>query len=363
MRALLLWADDESPNLGVRVLSAGTRRLLNDVWPGIQVDAFLRGFPEGPAPLRLGYKNLAHGIARRSAPASGWFAGYDVVVDTGGGDSFSDIYGLDRLALISAVRLCAVRAGTAVILGPQTIGPFNTRVGRGVAKVSLRGVDVSFSRDAASATYAQRVLRHGAPQASDVVFALPTVTARRPPSDVLFNVSGLLWRENPHVSHSEYRQLCSDVVRRLVTSGRSVRLLSHVLPNESFDADGHACAELAEMLADHVRLEVVEPTGLDDARAHIGASNLVVGARMHACLNALSLGVPALPLAYSRKFAPLMEDLGWMHSVALDGATADEVLGRLEAIRGDSQRARGVAEQGRARLQVVREGLQRLGAS
>ena len=38
---------------------------------------------------------------------------------------------------------------------------------------------------------------------------------------------------------------------------------------------------------------------------------------MHACLNSLSVGTPAIPLAYSRKFAPLLADSGWTRCVDL----------------------------------------------
>ena len=51
---------------------------------------------------------------------------------------------------------------------------------------------------------------------------------------------------------------------------------------------------------------------------------------MHACLNALSVGTPAIPLAYSRKFEPLLADLGWRSVVDLrtsdDAANAVAVL-------------------------------------
>ena len=39
--------------------------------------------------------------------------------------------------------------------------------------------------------------------------------------------------------------------------------------------------------------------------------------RMDACLNSRSVGTPAIPLAYSRKFAPLLADLGWTRCVDL----------------------------------------------
>ncbi len=49
---------------------------------------------------------------------------------------------------------------------------------------------------------------------------------------------------------------------------------------------------------------------------------------MHACLNSLSTGVPAIPMAYSDKFKPLLNDLGWSYTADLrdGGDVAREVL-------------------------------------
>jgi colanic acid/amylovoran biosynthesis protein len=51
---------------------------------------------------------------------------------------------------------------------------------------------------------------------------------------------------------------------------------------------------------------------------------------MHACLNALSVGVPALPWAYSRKFKPLLDGLGW--TASLDLRTEQDVAERSKPI-------------------------------
>ena len=72
---------------------------------------------------------------------------------------------------------------------------------------------------------------------------------------------------------------------------------------------GDAQEELAGQVGGD--LEVVVPTDLDSVRETIAGARLLIGSRMHACLNALSVGTPAIPLAYSRKFAPLLDSVGW----------------------------------------------------
>jgi polysaccharide pyruvyl transferase WcaK-like protein len=68
---------------------------------------------------------------------------------------------------------------------------------------------------------------------------------------------------------------------------------------------------------------------------------------MHACLNSLSVGTPAIPLAYSRKFAPLLADVGWEYVVSL--AEADPAGRVLEiAERGTELAAAAGATRSRA---------------
>lgn len=62
------------------------------------------------------------------------------------------------------------------------------------------------------------------------------------------------------------------------------------------------------------------------ARTVLVSASEVVRARMQACLNAPSVGVPAMPMAYSREFAPLLDGLGWSRSV--DVKRSGDVIAR-----------------------------------
>jgi polysaccharide pyruvyl transferase WcaK-like protein len=52
--------------------------------------------------------------------------------------------------------------------------------------------------------------------------------------------------------------------------------------------------------------------------------DFVVAGRMHACIGALSAGVPMVPIAYSRKFAGLFGSLGYSWLVPVTGMNADQ---------------------------------------
>ncbi len=320
MRVLVLWADDASPNLGVRVLARGAQRLWTQARPGDEfVFQDFRAGETGHALDRAVVLRDAVGLDRR---VSALLDEADIVLDTGAGDSFTDIYGRKRLALMTYVRQAAYRRRLPLVLMPQTIGPFRHRTSKVVARRTLATAVLAIARDPASAREAADLGRPADCVATDVVFALPA-PSQGPSRDILMNVSGLLWYGEGGLPADKYRAAVRETIEALRAAGRTVTLLAHVLDNRWRDNDVLALRDLsAEMRGS---LEIVVPDGLNEARALMAGSSLVVGSRMHACLNALSVGTPAVPLAYSRKFAPLMADLGWNYTIDLrdfDGAAA-----------------------------------------
>lgn len=329
MRVLVLWADDRSPNLGVRVLAAGTEALARRAWPQAEFVFYNYGARTGPVRLGSLVDVSKEAVLRRHGLAE-WFAEFDVVLDTRAGDSFADIYGWQRLAAMSAATELAQRAGAPVVLTPQTIGPFGSRLATTLARRSLRTATLVMARDTHSAEAATRLGRPVDLVTTDVVFALDVAEPDRT-RDVVLNVSGLLWHANPHVDAATYRRTVGEVYDVLTAAGRDVSLLAHVLPSDNPDDDVPAVEEFVRSHAPDA--EVLQPTSLTDVRQMLAGASLVVGSRMHACLNALSVGTPAVPLAYSRKFAPLMADLGWEHIIDLR-TEAGRVSALLTSIAG-----------------------------
>jgi polysaccharide pyruvyl transferase WcaK-like protein len=358
VRALVLWADDRSPNLGVRALAHGSAALVRRAFPDAEVD--LQNFGKGAAPVPIGGpKPLLREHVTGRHGLRNWLAGYDLVVDTRSGDSFADIYGQQRLVAMTLLSDLAVRAGVPVVLGPQTIGPFDTRRGRAIAKHTLRRASVVMARDHVSADGARALGREPDVLTTDVVFALPVPTVERT-RDVLLNVSGLLWNPGPHVDAGGYRATVEQLIEALVAEGRHVTLLAHVLSSPGSSASPSAgtdddVAVVTEIAHRHAGVDVVVPTGLTEVREAVASARLVIGSRMHACLNALSVGTPAIPLAYSRKFEPLLDDLGWRATVDLRTSTDhvddvmrlaadDTLLAGVGAVRERAEAALGPAE-------------------
>lgn len=359
MRVLVLWATETSPNLGVRVLAAGTAALVHRVWPLAEITFHNYGEREPHLPIgRLRSLFWERVFGRRGM--QDWLRGFDLVVDTRSGDSFSDIYGLHRHAIMTAVAEFAVQAGVPVILGPQTIGPFRTATGTALARRTLSRVSLVLARDERSARVAEELVRARVIRTTDVVFALP-VPAPVGKRDVILNVSGLLWQPNPHVDSELYRSTLAHTHDSLVAAGRTVSVLAHVVESGNADSDARAAHEFAARAPD---VEVIIPHGLSDVRGILAGSRSIVGSRMHACLNALSVGTPAVPLAYSDKFAPLLEGIGWDHTVDLRDAdrtggvdVARLVLAQLAAAEAHS--TAGVRERAAASLSAAEFALAR----
>jgi len=307
MKVLVLWAGDTSANLGVRVLAEGMAALARQAW-GEATEVDFQDYGPGNSLIGFGGRTILRDLARGQGPIKNKLRHYDVILDSGAGDSFADIYGLKRLASMNYAHRISSKLGIPVVLGPQTVGPFNTALGRFLGKDSISRMASVFPRDTASAEYATVLGRRADARSTDVVFALPqpSATVRR---DVLVNVSGLLWRGDSHIRSEKYREQVHSLVEGLLSTGRQVSLLAHVLDNPTQDNDVPPVLEVAGKYGRDVT--VLIPKDLSEARSMISSSEIVIGSRMHACLNALSTGVPAIPWAYSRKFAPLMKDLGW----------------------------------------------------
>lgn len=331
MRILILWAGESNPNLGVRALARGSRDLLRRVWSDAEFT--YADFGQRPAEIPWGApRSLWRERVTGRLGMQKYFRGFDLVWDTRSGDSFADIYGLRRMIVMSYVHEFARQAGARMIMAPQTIGPFQTRRGRALARRTLRRAALVFARDPISAAASSRLGRVVDATVTDLVFGIDQPRAIDP-RDVIVNVSGLLWKKNPHVDHLAYQSWMRDIIVALLALGRKVTLLPHVLDSGDHDNDVPTAHAIVAEFGSAV--DVYVPTGLDDAREVIAASNILIGARMHACLNALSTGVPAIAMAYSRKFEPLLGSIDWPHVVELTG-NADVVAETLALLADPS---------------------------
>jgi polysaccharide pyruvyl transferase WcaK-like protein len=92
----------------------------------------------------------------------------------------------------------------------------------------------------------------------------------------------------------------------------SVLLIPHVFGTAK-DSDSVACKriynELQSKYPDRLGLAAGE-YDQSQIKHIIGACDVLIGSRMHACIAAVSQAIPAISLAYSGKFIGVMETLG-----------------------------------------------------
>lgn len=337
LRVLILWADDRSANLGVRALAQGTAALARQAW-GDDIELDFQDLARNAQGFTVSIDLIKQDIGRKNGPIKSWLRQYDLVLDTGAGDSFTNIYGKQRITRMIYTQIAAQRLGIPVVMGPQTVGPFTSRRSRLAARHSLKHMSLVTVRDSTSNEYVRGLGRSADALATDVVFALPQPQVEKT-RDVIFNVSGLLWSDNSHVDSTAYRANVRRFISSLLARGRSVTLLAHVLDNKSKDNDTIPMADLVAEFGDQI--ESIVPTDLEEVRSVVASGRLVVGSRMHACLNALSVGTPSIPWAYSRKFAPLMADIGWPLNVDLRDASdpVDATLEMIDSVSEDEMQA------------------------
>lgn len=331
-RVLVLWADPNAANLGLRALAEGAAAVAAGAYGEVVVEYHSHNTANSPLKMKRAVLELLN----RKKPLRTYFSQFDAVFDTGGGDSFTDIYGLRRLVLMSLVTRTANKARCMTVMTPQTVGPFKNPLGRVLARRMLKSFDVVTTRDPESSACSRSLGRTPDVEATDLVFRVAEPDPTDHTATVLMNVSGLLWEPNPHVDHQQYRRDVYDLIDRLIEAKHKTTLLAHVLDSGLPDTDVHVVRALNERYAGQVGILI--PETLSEVRSRMASSTIVVGSRMHACLNALSVGTAAVAWSYSRKFQPLMASIGWKHS--MDLRNADDIVSRTfelceRAVRGE----------------------------
>jgi polysaccharide pyruvyl transferase WcaK-like protein len=154
------------------------------------------------------------------------------------------------------------------------------------------------------------------------------------------NVSGLLFiggylGNNMFGLKSDYTSLIRAILDFLITKhGCQVLLVAHVIGDqEDSESDVPACKRLMSELADKYkgRLHYLEGSfDQHEIKYVIGKCDFFLGSRMHACVAALSQCVPAVGLAYSRKFAGVLDSVGGGSRVVdLRGLDEPQVLAAI----------------------------------
>lgn len=282
----------------------------------------------------------------------------DLVCDITGGDSFSDIYGLPRLLRGYLLKRVCQMTGKPFILLPQTYGPFKSQVARFIARQILKKTHTIYSRDLEGVAVVEDLIgpSHKIKLCPDVAFIMDPIrpeTAQTSQLEQLkregyrivgLNISGLLYnggytRDNMFGLAGEYTTLVSDIISYFASQANQyVLLVPHVLPftdfavEDDFIAAKKAFQRIPIELQDKV-ISLERSYDQNETKFIIGLCDFFLGARMHATIAALSQCIPAVGLAYSRKFSGVFETAGVADCVLdLRSLKNDEVLNGIKMI-------------------------------
>lgn len=293
----------------------------------------------------------------------------DVIASIAGGDSFSDIYGIGRFMYVSLPQLLAVILGKKLVLLPQTIGPFKGVIPKIIARIILQRAAVIYSRDHAGLGETRDLLGSGNTNGKvrfcyDVGFVVDPVKPGVMDLDGLqergngdspvvgLNVSGLLFmggytQNNMFGLRVDYRKLAYDVIEHLINKkGATVLLVPHVFGTKAHaESDSAVCELIYTELKKKYQNKLYMVRGSHDQgeiKYIIGLCDLFIGSRMHACIAALSQNIPAVAIAYSKKFIGVLQTINAEACVAdpreLDSKDVLGVIDRVYEQRASIQR-------------------------
>lgn len=322
----LLWHSITSDNLGVGALTLAQMVLIEEAARrrGVSVSFIVIGtrgniiYPMEGFNIKASAEFSLRAFKRRNFEALTLLRHCNMVFDIGEGDSFADIYGNKRLIIQVFAKVLSRLFGSSLVLSPQTIGPFKTRLGRTLGAIGMRSAKRIYARDHLSCQFLhERGFAARTQEVIDVAFALPFERPQRGVDGrtcVGINVSGLLYNggysgANQFGLTVDYPLLIDQACELFLSMpDTDVYLVPHVISDTSEVEDDLRTSQ--KLALRHPGLKVAprfrSPV---EAKSFISGMHFFTGARMHACIAAFSSGVPVVPMAYSRKFNGLFNSL------------------------------------------------------
>ena len=300
----------------------------------------------------------------------------DFVGDVRGGDSFSDIYGLKRFLISFFPVWSVILVKGSIVHFPQTYGPYKSTISRRLAAFLLCRSSTIVARDTISQSIAQSLAHrdqqvHLSPDVAFSLTSIPPNSIESYPQNAGFpsascigiNVNGLMY--NGGYTHSNmfglklnYPTFLKQLVLRLLEEqAGDLWLIPHTYaPLGDVESDNEASLRLREQIPYEQRHRVkILTSELDqyEVKGLIGMCGFFIGSRMHACIAALSQGVPCVGVAYSMKFQGVFESVG-LEDHVVDARRSDnhnalvttlDLFARREEIRDPLREASDKARQ------------------
>jgi colanic acid/amylovoran biosynthesis protein len=255
-----------------------------------------------------------------------------------GGDDFSEYYSIKALSIELIKIESLLKNKVDISLIGQTMGPFSSWRKLWVRRL-LKKVTI-FSRDQNSAEYLINDLSLSHVQVAADLAYLPLY--KQDSNEVKNKVDAIierfegfivivpsgLWKA--YTSNLEnYVDSYVELINSLIKRNEKIIILSHVLSDTS--SDNFIIKKIQQKAGVIDNVKYITDTLLPvEAREIISRSKVVISGRMHACVSALQVGVPAIPLSYSVKFKGVIGEL------ELDSYMIDSVGDEIWNISSDN---------------------------
>lgn len=332
-KILLLGASLDSDNKGVNALGIGAISLLNNNFDSPIINLLCIGIPEvtvkkihvSDKDLKvtvyyLSKEDVLKGIIeaylyrflriKPKSKISKLIISSDFSFDINEGDSFSDIYGLKRIIRHFTDSKLILSWQKPLIFLPQTIGPFETFVGKKLGKHILKRINKLYVRDEKAFDFLDKIKKEKELSIDMAVYMTPKkVKIEIKKNTVGINVSGLMYLngyKSLEGKYDNYPVFLRRLVNRILKSGFEVLLVPHTYnslkPNTEDDLQG-----IKKFIKDNPQLSdkisfIDKDYSAQELKYIISKTVFFMGSRMHSCIAGLSTSVPTIGLSYSYKF-------------------------------------------------------------
>ena len=249
-------------------------------------------------------------------------------VDITSGDSFSDIYGQSRFDGATHIKELVYKLKKPLILGPQTYGPFKSRKNQCRAKKVIDRSYCIIARDKMSADCVAQFSNKEVYVTTDLAFGLPFIKSNHKKSDKIkvgINISSLLVKRKEESTETNF-SLKTDYDLFIQS------ILDYLTENDIYDiyVIPHVGRDAGEQFKNRFPTIQYLPAFSNpiDAKNCIAEMDVFISARMHATIAAFSSGVATIPIAYSRKFNSLYNNLDYPYFVDLSTLSTEEAVDR-----------------------------------
>ncbi|OIQ52779.1 colanic acid biosynthesis protein [Moorella thermoacetica] len=253
----------------------------------------------------------------------------DIIIDISG-DCIAQAHAFRRTFYANCYELLRpIVLGKPVVLAPQSIGPFENRLARGLATFILRRASFIMAREQITYDFlSNEMMLDRVRLVLDSGFEMPSASTERI-REILYkerfeqDISGIVVGVTPdgiwprffnslgadHLLEECINAVVTVIDRLIKNYGANIILIPH--STSTFNDDRPIIKKICSAVENRDKIKVFSGKYRpEEIKGIIGSCDIFIGGRMHACIAALSSYVPTVALSHSHKYFGIMEMLG-----------------------------------------------------